>query len=810
MNDIFRAYLRKFVLVFFDDILIYSRNLEEHQQHLRQVLMILMTNSFVANMSKCKFGCTEVDYLGHVISGKGVAVDPEKIKCVLDWPETKTVKGVRGFLGLTGYYRKFVKDYGKIAKPLTELTKKDNFSWGPSARDAFNKLKKIMTSPPVLVLPNFSLPFEIECDAAGRGIGAVLMQQKQPIAYFSKALSDGNLSKSVYEKELMALVLCIQHWRHYLLGKPFVVHTDHKSLKHFLQQKITSPDQQCWLAKLLGYQFEVKYKPGVDNKAADALSRCHGESELQTIMSYPVWLGGKLLLEEVTKDPYIQKLVAEVQDNNQKRPGFEVKQGVLFYQGRLVISPHSPSIPLLLEEFHNSPTGGHSGFLRTYRKIADNIYWIGMQKRIRDYVRACDVCQRQKYAATTPGGLLQPLPIPNAIWEDLSLDFITGLPKSKGYDAVLVVVDRLSKYGHFILLKHPYTAKTVAEIFVREVVRLHGTPHSIISDRDPIFVSHFWKELFKLQGTKLQMSSAYHPETDGQTEVLNRCLESYLRCFASEQPKSWSHWIPWAEYWYNTTYHISIGKTPFEVVYGRQAPSLLRFLSNETKVQAVALELSDRDEALSQLKAHLLRAQQQMKKYADKSRRDVNFDIGEWVFLKLRPHRQHSVIRRINQKLAARFYGPFKIVEKIGEVAYKLLLPDSSKIHPVFHVSLLKKAVGDYEVQGTLPKELEITAEEDHYPEQVIGSRLITKEGLTVPQSLIKWRGGTLDDVTWEDNDFLQGQFPDFILEDKDVVKEGEVDRGGVSSTDVGLGVGSKPRIWRVYSRRKKGGDVVM
>jgi hypothetical protein len=167
------------------------------------------------------------------------------------------------------------------------------------------------------------------------------------------------------------------------------------------------------------------------------------------------------------------------------------------------------------------------------------------------------------------------------------------------------------------------------------------------------------------------------------------------------------------------------------------------------------------------------------------------------------------VIRRINQKLAARFYGPFRIVEKIGEVAYKLLLPDSSKIHPVFHVSLLKKAVGDYEVQGTLPKELEITAEEDHYPEQVIGSRLITKEGLTVPQSLIKWRGGTLDDVTWEDNDFLQGQFPDFILEDKDVVKEGEIDRGGVISTDVGLEVGPKPRIWRVYSRRKKGGDVV-
>jgi len=181
-------------------------------------------------------------------------------------------------------------------------------------------------------------------------------------------------------------------------------------------------------------------------------------------------------------------------------------------------------------------------------------------------VRACDVCQRQKYAATTPRGLLQPLPIPNGIWEDLSLDFMTGLPKSKGYEAIFVVVDRLSKYSHFILLKHPYTAKSIAELFVKEIVRLHGIPKSLISDRDPLFVSHFWLELFKLQGTKLQMSFSYHPETDGQTEVINRYLESYLRCFALDQPRTWSNWLFWAEFWYNTTYHVSIGKTPFEVV----------------------------------------------------------------------------------------------------------------------------------------------------------------------------------------------------------------------------------------------------
>ncbi|PNX92555.1 retrotransposon-related protein, partial [Trifolium pratense] len=772
MNDIFRPYLRHFVLVFFDDILVYSKSEKEHLGHLKVVLAVLKSHCFVANQNKCKFGCTQVDYLGHVISGEGVAVDPDKIKCVLEWPEPKNVKGVRGFLGLTGYYRKFIKDYGKIAKPLTELTKKNNFKWGPEAMSAFNRLKKIMTTPPVLVLPNFDIPFEVECDAAGRGIGAVLMQQKQPIAFFSKALSEGNLTKSVYEKELMALVLAIQHWRHYLLGKSFVVYTDHKSLKHFLQQRVTSPDQQCWLAKLLGYQFEVKYKPGLENKAADALSRCHGDEELNALVSYPTWLDGEKLLQEVRTDPQLQKIAETVLANPGEKSGYSVQQGVLFYHGRLVLSANSPSIPLLLKEFHETPMGGHSGFLRTYRRLATNIYWPGMQRRIRDFVRACDICQRQKYAATSPGGLLQPLPIPNAIWEDLSLDFITGLPKSKGFEAILVVVDRLSKYSHFLLLKHPYTAKSVAELFVKEIVRLHGVPLSIISDRDPLFVSHFWMELFKLQGTQLKMSSAYHPETDGQTEVTNRGLESYLRCFASEQPKTWSHWISWAEFWYNSSYHISIGKTPFEVVYGRTPPTIMRFLSNETKVAAVALELSERDEALNQLKAHLLRAQQQMKKYADKKRREVKFNIGDWVFLKLRPHRQVSVARRINPKLAARFYGPFQIIAKMGEVAYKLQLPAQSRIHPVFHVSLLKKAIGDYSVQGELPQELEIGPDDDNYPEKVIGARTITRGGVSVSQSLVKWKNKPNDDVTWEDDVFLKGQFPDFSLEDKTFIEE--------------------------------------
>lgn len=290
MNQVFKPYLRKFVLVFFDDILVYSEGWDEHLGHLEEILQVLQNHGFVANRKKCVFGSRQIEYLGHIISEKGIVVDPAKIKSIIDWPVPRNVKGVRGFLGLTGYYRKFIAGYGKIAKLLTELTKKEGFHWGPKALKAFEELKRVMVTSPVLTLSDFSQPFEIECDASGRGIGAVLMQKRRPIAYFSEALSKNNLSKSAYEKELMALVLAVQHWRPYLLGRQFVVYSDQKSLRHLLQQRITSTDQQSWIAKLLGYHFEVIYKPGPENKAADSLSRMYEEIELQRMISSPVWV----------------------------------------------------------------------------------------------------------------------------------------------------------------------------------------------------------------------------------------------------------------------------------------------------------------------------------------------------------------------------------------------------------------------------------------------------------------------------------------------------------------------------------------
>jgi hypothetical protein len=325
------------------------------------------------------------------------------------------VKGVRGFLGLTGYYRKFIKDYGKIAKPLTELTKKDAFLWGQEAQIAFEALKRCLTTAPVLALPDFNKNFTIECDASGNGIGAILMQDKRPVAYFSKALGVRNLTKSAYEKELMAVVLAIQHWRPYLLGRRFMVSTDQKSLKQLLQQRMVTAEQQNWAAKLLGYDFEIVYKPGKLNRGADALSRINEGGDCYQAISVVQWRDEELIKEEISQDTHLQQIIQDLQHDSISRPGFELKHGVLLYEGRLVLSNKSVMIPKMLEEFHTTPQWGHSGFYRTYRRLAANVYWIGMKNTIQDFVRSCDTCQRQKYLASSPGGLLQPLPIPNRI-----------------------------------------------------------------------------------------------------------------------------------------------------------------------------------------------------------------------------------------------------------------------------------------------------------------------------------------------------------------------------------------------------------
>lgn len=367
------------------------------------------------------------------------------------------------------------------------------------------------------------------------------------------------------------------------------------------------------------------------------------------------------------------------------------------------------------------------------------------------FVQQCTTCQQAKVEHTKMPGLLQPILVPAQAWEIVSMDFVEGLPTSDRFNAILVIIDKFSKYGHFIPIHHPYTAIHIAKLFLDNVYKLHGLPRAIITDRDPIFTSTLWKELFKLTDTQLLMSSAYHPQMDGQTERLNQCLEGFLRCTVHSCPRQWSKWLSVAEFWYNTAYHSTLGRTPFEVLYG-QSPRQLG-IQNLQLCTIPDLEkwLQERELLTKIIQQQLQRAQQRMKAKADKHRMEREFQQGEWVYMKLQPYVQSSVASRSNKKLSFRYYGPYKVLQRVGTVAYKLDLPAGSRIHPVLHVSQLKKFV---------PKDTEVSEDltsvstdpfEILQPQKILKSRVIRRGSRAVKQVLVQWSSQPPSMATWED-----------------------------------------------------------
>lgn len=531
MNLVFHPFLRKFVLVFFDDILVYSRNLEEYVWQLKSVFQKMEEHQLFAKQSKCFFGVEEIEYLGHFITEKGVSTDPQKVAAIRNWPIPTNLKQLRGFIGLAGYYRRFIQGFGVICKPLTDLLKKDSYKWSPMATLAFEKLKHALTEAPVLALPDTTKTFVIEVDASGYGIGAVLMQEGHPIAFISKALSTRHAAMSVYDRELLAIVHAVTNWSQYLLGQKFVIRTDQKALKFLMEQQLHTNSQLLWLTKLLPFDYTIEYKQGVKNKVADGLSSMSGAELLALVISNT----SSELLQDIedswSSDAELKALIGKLQSNTPTSSQFTWHNNQLRRKGRLVVGKFGQLRNDIITLWHSTPQGGHSGVDATLRRLLSLFYWKGPRKDVKTFVQRCDTCQKSKADLTAYPGLMQPLPIPEVVRSQISMDFVDGLPKSQGYEVILVVVDRLSKYGHFIPLKHPYTAQSVAKVFLDVIVRLYGLPDTITSDRDAVFLSSFWQELFSIQGVQLNMSTAYHPQSDGQTEVLNRCLETYLRCF---------------------------------------------------------------------------------------------------------------------------------------------------------------------------------------------------------------------------------------------------------------------------------------
>jgi hypothetical protein len=448
---------------------------------------------------------------------------------------------LRGFLGISGYYRKFVRQYGIISQPLTQLLRKGvPFVWSSATQQAFEVLKQALVTAPVLALPNFTKRFEIETDASDTGVGAVLLQEGHPLAYVSRGLGPKSRGLSTYEKEYMAILLAMEQWRTYLQHVEFIIHTDHCSLAHLEDQRLHTTWQQKVFTKLLGLQFKIKYKKGVENHVADALS--HHPQPSASLMAIsqlqPAWLAdiSALYIKHATTKELLLKLSMSPADAD----GYTLQDGLIRYKGRLWLPPDEAFTSKLISAFHSSPVGGHSGVPVTVSRLKSLFCWIGMKHQVHQYVKECTVCQQAKPERSHYTGLLAPLAVPDQFWQMVTMDFVEGLPHSGRFNCVLVVVDKLSHYAHFIGLSHPFTAATIASAYMDHVHKLHGMLESIVSDRDPIFTSSFWKELATATGTRLRMSSSYHPQTDGTTDHVNQCLEAYLHCFSHACPTKWA------------------------------------------------------------------------------------------------------------------------------------------------------------------------------------------------------------------------------------------------------------------------------
>ncbi|GJX03936.1 reverse transcriptase domain-containing protein [Tanacetum coccineum] len=612
MNRVCKPYLDKFVIVFIDDILIYSKNKKEHEEHLRTILELLKKEELYAKFSKCEFWIPKVQFLGHVINSEGIHVDPAKIESIKDWVSPKSPTEIRQFLGLAGYYRRFIEGFLKIAKPMTKLTqKKVKFVWGDKQEAAFQTLKQKLCSAPILALPEGSEDFVAYCDASIKGLGVVLMQRDKVIAYASRQLKIHEKNYTTHDLELGAVVFALKIWRHYLYGTKCTVFTDHKSLQHILNQKELNMRQRRWLELLSDYDCEIRYHPGKANVVADALSRKERIKPLRVralVMTIGLDLPKQILNAQTE---------ARKHENNQMKR-LEVcwfgkfKGPENFYSTKKMepscrIRTHASIardwLPcygdlrtVIMHESHKSKYSIHPGSDKMYQDMKKLYWWPNMKANITTYVSKCLTCAKVKAEHQRPSGLLVQPEIPQWKWDNITMDFVTKLPKSsQGYDTIWVIVDRLTKSAIFVPMRETDPLEKLARMYLKEVVTRHGIPVSIIYDRDPRFASHFWRSLQKALGTSLAMSTAYHPETDGQSERTIQTLEDMLRACV-----------------------IDFGK--------------------DEEVQLTGPEIvQETTEKIVQIKQRIQAARDCQKSYADLKHKPMEFQIRDKVMLKVSP-----------------------------------------------------------------------------------------------------------------------------------------------------------------------------
>ncbi|GJV45329.1 putative reverse transcriptase domain-containing protein [Tanacetum coccineum] len=542
MNRVCKPYLDKIVIVFIDDILIYSKYEREHEEHLKAILELLKKEKLYAKFSKCEFWIPKIQFLRHVIDSRGIHVDPAKIESIKDWASPKTPTEIRQFLGLAGYYRRFIEGFSKIAKPMTKLTQKGiKFDWGENEENVFQLIKQKLCSAPILTLPKGSEDFVVYCDASHKGLGAVLMQREKVIAYASRQLKVHEKNYTTHDLELGSVVFALKIWRHYLYGTRCTIFTDHKSLQHILDRKELNMRQRRWLELLSDYNCDILYDPGKANVVADALSHKERIEPLRVralVMTIGLDLPKRILeaqIEAQKPENLMNEDVGGMIRRYIPKERLEPRaDGTLCLHGRSWIPCYGDLRSVIRHESHKSKYSIHPGSEKMYQDVKKLYWWPNMKADITTYVSKCLTCARVKAEHQRPLGLLVQPVIPEWKWDNITMDFITKLPKSsQGLDITWVIEYQLTKSAHFL-------------------------PKG---EKDPLDQT-FQQAL----GTSLDTGAAYHPQTDGKSERTIQTLEDLLRACVIDFGKGWVKHLPLVKFSYKESYHASVRAAPYEVL----------------------------------------------------------------------------------------------------------------------------------------------------------------------------------------------------------------------------------------------------